>query len=102
MASSTTIAYGASFGLTQKTFMEVAERFNNENFYIIPMSIHQVMFVKQSYASGHGRKTMAQTEDDLGDMLYQINDSMNKNWRDILSYHFYYHISDDGHKTIML
>ena len=75
---------------------EVYDRFNQENFYVLPISVHQVMCVRKGYADHDGQKPLYEVEDDLLCMVEGINDNGNKDWKDILSYKIYYYLGDDG------
>lgn len=90
--------FGSSYMAVPEILEEVYERFNQENFYIVPLSIHQVMCVRSGYASCEGKKPFYEVEDDLLDMIESFNDKNNKSWKDILSYKIYYYIGNDGKK----
>lgn len=74
---------------------EVYNKFN-ENFYIIPSSVHELICIKSSYATDNGNKSEKQVIEDLEDMVEQINDVVHKNAFDILSYNIYYRVRDDN------
>lgn len=84
--------FGASYMLDFKTLREIKERMQSD-FYIIPMSVHQLMCVSSNYITKD--KPMREAEDDLLDMLFKIN-SENKKAEDILSNKIYKYLSDDG------
>lgn len=90
--------FGASYMVIPEVLEEVYERFSEENFYVIPLSVHQVMCIRHGYASHEGEKPQHEVEDDLLDMIEEFNDSNNKSWKDILSYKIYYYYGDDGKK----
>lgn len=94
--------FGSSYMVVPSVLDEVYERFNNENFYIIPLSVHQVMCVRSGYASHEGDKPHYEVEDDLLDMIESFNDSNNKSWKDVLSYKIYYYFGDDGKKLFLI
>lgn len=66
-----------------------------QNYYIIPISVHELICVKSSYVDNNGKKTHKQAIEDLKDMVEEINDVVHKNESDILSYNIYYHMHDD-------
>lgn len=94
--------FGASYMTDFDVLDEVFARFGNENFYIIPMSIHEIMCVKTKYATHEGTKSLQETEDDLRDMVETLNDKNTKSWEDILSYKLYYYYGDDGKKLFCI
>lgn len=94
--------FGASYMVLPSILDEVYARFNEENFYIIPLSIHQVMCVRLGYASRNGEKPSYEVEDDLLDMIEAFNDTNNKSWKNILSYKIYYYYGDDGKKLFLI
>lgn len=87
---------GSSYTFLSSTLDEVYYRFNKKNFYILPMSINEVMFVSDDYATDNGRKRREHVEDDLLDMIEVTNNSKDNNWKDVLSYKVYYYMADDG------
>ena len=91
-----TDTFGATYMCIPEVLDEVYHKFDNENFYILPMSIHHAWCVRQSYANKDNTKPMQYVEDDLLGMVEEFNDTQNKNWKDILSYKIYYYIGDDG------
>lgn len=88
--------FGAAYIVIPEVLEEICTRFNGENFYVIPLSIHQVMCVRDSYVSHNGEKPLHEVEDDLLDMIESFNDSHNTSWKDILSYKIYYYFGNDG------
>lgn len=84
--------YGASYMLDFDTLDEVYDRMKS-NFYIIPLSVHQIMCVSDKYISQD--KELHEAEDDLLDMLFEINSSTKKA-EDILTYRIYHYMADDG------
>lgn len=74
---------------------KIYEEFENENFYIVPTSIHEMICIRNSFATENGTKNEKHVIEDLEDMLEKINDLIHKNVSDILSYNIYYHIHDD-------
>jgi hypothetical protein len=87
------ISYGGSYQFMPSTLREVSNRFRNNDFYIIPMSIHETMFVNKKYVTDDMYKNLYETEQDLLDMLEDVND--NADWRDIMSYNIYYYSKDN-------
>lgn len=84
--------YGASYIMDKDTLETLYERLNS-NFYIVPLSVHQLMCISSSYL--HASKPSNEVEDDLLDMLFEIN-SKAKNTDDILTYQIYEYFGDDG------
>lgn len=66
-----------------------------ENFYIVPSSVHELICIKSSYATNNGNKSEKQVIEDLEDMVEQINDVIHEDTSNILSYNIYYHVHDD-------
>lgn len=93
--------FGSSYMASFDVLEEVYNRFG-ENFYIIPMSVHQVMCVRADYVSHGGEKPNYEVNDDLLDMIETFNDKNNKSWKDILSYKIYYYLGDDGKKLFII
>lgn len=87
--------FGASYLAVPNVLEEVYSRFN-ENFYILPLSIHCLMCVRNGYVTKNNTKPLYEVEDDILDTLEEFNDSQNKTWKDILSYKAYYYMGDDG------
>lgn len=94
--------FGSSYMAIPEILEEVYERFNQENFYIVPLSIHQVMCVRSGYASHEGTKPHYEVDDDMLDMIEAFNDGNNRSWKDILSYKIYYYFGDDGKKLFLI
>lgn len=90
------VPFGAQYMLLPSVLEEVYARFNNENFYILPMSRHQAWYIRRGYVTHDETKPWQYVEDDLLDMIEEFNDTQNKSWKDILSYKLYYYIGDDG------
>lgn len=81
--------------LFSDTLNKIYDKFDNENFYIIPMSVHKAFCIKQSYANRNGDYTEKETIEELSDMLEYVNDVMNVNSSEILSYSLYYYLGED-------
>lgn len=96
------VPFGASYMVIPEVLDEVYTRFNYDNFYIVPLSIHHIMCIRYGYASDNGRKPLYEIEDDLLDMIEDFNDSKNKDWKDILSYKIYNYFGDDGKKLFII
>jgi hypothetical protein len=79
---------------------EVSKRFNGQDYYIVPVSMHEVWFIKNSYVSRNGKKSYQDVEIDLLDMLEEYNDTVNTNWQDILSYQLYYYLGNESHAVM--
>lgn len=95
-------AFGASYMAIPEVLEEVHERFDNEDFYIIPLSVHQVMCIRNSYATFNKTKPIHEVEDDLLDMIEDFNDANNSSWQNILSYKIYYYFGNDGKKLFLI
>lgn len=95
------MAFGASYGFSADALMDVYKKFGREDFYVLPMSIHNLFFIKESYANKNGKKTMVNTEEDLSDMLSACNDNI-KSWKDILSYNVYKFSAGDGGRLMVV
>lgn len=93
--------FGSSYMACTSVLDEVYKRFD-ENFYIIPMSTHHVMCIRDGYVSHDGEKPRYEIEDDLLDMIEAFNDNHNKSWKNILSYKIYYYYGDDGKKLLLI
>lgn len=96
MVTNTADAFGASYAFLPEVLEELYERFNYNNFYLLPLSVHSMLCVKSSYVTKNGEKPLQQTEDDLLSLVLYMNDSNNKSWKDILSYRIYYFTGNDG------
>lgn len=95
------MAFGASCGFSADILNKVYHDFEKEDFYVIPVSIHHVFFVKESYATDKGRKATVNVEEDLSDMLSNFNDNM-KSWKDILSYNIYKFSAGEGGRLMVV
>ena len=91
--------FGSSYMLDFNTLNTIRERFN-DNFYIIPLSVHKFMCIKSNFILKKN-PNREEVEDDLLDMIYKIN-IRNKNSDDILSYRLYYYSIEDGEKLISI
>lgn len=87
--------FGASYMVIPDILEEIYDRFE-ENFYMLPLSIHCIMCVRYSYATKDNTKPIYEVEDDILDTIEEFNDRENKSWKDILSYKAYYYSGDDG------
>ena len=93
---------GASYGMLPSTINEVKERFGNDNFYVIPLSTNEMMFLRDGYVTNDGDKPRAYVEDDILDMIETFNNSKDTNVNNILSYRAYFYDACDGNKMIMV
>lgn len=98
IASNKYNVFGASYMLNQDFLNLIYNRMKGA-FYILPMSVHQIMCVSKDYVTKN--KDAYEAEDDLLDMLFEIN-SKNKNVEDILSYKIYEYLPDDGCKLFAI
>lgn len=67
-----------------------------EDFYIVPSSVHEIICVKSSFITNDGEKPEKQAIEDLADMLEQINDVVQTNDKNILSYNVYCYVYGDN------
>ena len=95
-------SFGASYAFIPSTLSEIYERFKYDNFYMIPMSIHRMMCVRQSYLTKKGTKPTTHVEDELLDLIYRFNDSSKTDYKSVLSYRIYLFSGDDGGKLISI
>lgn len=94
LISNRTQTFAAINFLFNDTLTRLYEKFK-ENFYMIPMSVHELICIRESYASKNGELSQKETVEELADMVEQVNDTMISNTADILSYNIYYHSLDD-------
>lgn len=89
--------FGSIYFCFSEVLDEVYSRFNDNNFYILPISTHEVWCIKRSYLLKQNTViTQKEVEDDLLDLVEEVNDNRNESWQDVLSYNLYYFIGDDG------
>jgi hypothetical protein len=93
---------GASYAMLSSTIREVKERFNNESFYMLPLSTNEMMFIRDEYVTQNGNKPRAYVEDDLLDMIEIFNNSKDTATNNILSYKAYFYDANDGNRMIMV
>lgn len=93
---------GASYAMLSSTIREVKERFNNESFYMLPLSTNEMMFIRDEYVTQNGSKPRAYVEDDLLDMIEIFNNSKDTATNNILSYKAYFYDANDGNRMIMV
>ena len=93
--------FASSYIANWKIINDIWKSFGEENFYIIPLSKHSSMCIKESYVSNNFEKSREEYEDDMFTMLNRIN-SDSRNWKDILSYRLYYFIGDDGMRMMSI
>ena len=86
----------ASVNLINPEVLEKVYKEFNENFYIVPSSVHELICMKASYVTDNGNKPEKQAVEDLEDMMEQINDVIHQDEFNILSYNIYYHIHDEN------
>lgn len=92
-----------NFGAINMFFNDVTDKVYsmfNEDFYLLPLSIHEILCIRKSFAD-RDNNNFKETEEDLLDMIEQINDQVLSKTFDILSYNIYLHIHDD-HCTFMI
>jgi hypothetical protein len=86
-----------NFGAVNMFFNDVTDKVYDimkEDFYMLPLSIHEVLCIKKSFADRNNHN-FRETEEDLLDMVEQINDKVLSKTFDILSYNIYLHFHDD-------
>ena len=93
--------FGAAYGFSNDALKKAYYKFGRENFYIVPMSIHNLLFIKESYVSKNGEKPMADIEEDLSDMIAAVNDDIDS-WKNILSYNIYKFLADEGGRLMIV
>ena len=86
--------FGAAYIFLPDVLEEVYRRFNHQEFYILPVSVHEAWFIKGSYVSHNNKRRYKDVEIDLLDLLEEYNDTQNGSWRDILSYGLYYYLGN--------
>ena len=99
IVSNRTMSFASVNMFIGNTIADVYNRFN-EDFYIIPLSVHECMCVKESHAL-RDANTVKEAEEDLNDMLEQINDKLITDEQDILSYSIYKYFHDEGMTMII-
>lgn len=92
---------GANYIFSNSMINEISERFDNDNFYIIPTSTHEIVCARRNYVTENGKIPNYEVEDDLLDMVEQLNDEKEEQ-ENILSYRLYYYMRDDGNKIIAI
>ena len=95
-------AFGASYMTVFSVLNEIYERFGCENFYIVPLSVHEIMCIRVGYVTHEGEKPLQEVEDDLLTMIESFNDSSNNSWKNILTYKIYLYYGDDGNKLFLI
>lgn len=93
IVSNRTMSFAAVNLFIGKTMEDVYDRFL-EDYYIVPISVHEIMCVKESHALRESN-TVKEAEEDLSDMLEQINDKVITDEADILSYNVYKYMHDE-------
>lgn len=87
-----------NFGAVNMVFKDVTDKVYNifgEDFYMLPLSIHEILCVKKSFAN-RDTDNLREAEEGLLDMVEQINDQILSKTFDILSYNIYLHLHDDN------
>jgi hypothetical protein len=87
-----------NFGAVNMFFSDVTDKVYetfDEDFYMLPLSIHEILCVRKSFAN-RDNDNFRETEEDLLDMVEQINDHVLSKTFDILSYNIYLHIHGDN------
>lgn len=92
--------FGASYMASVELLDRIYNRFR-ENFYIVTISQHKALCIRDNFLSKNGKINRLQYEDDLLDMEDDLNSKV-KNWKDILSYRIYYYLGDDGKKLFSI
>jgi hypothetical protein len=94
MISNRTQTFAAINYIFSETLEKVYDKFQ-ENFFIIPMSVHEVICIREGYANKNGELTTKEAIEELEDMVEQVNDVITENTAEILSYNIYYHSKED-------
>lgn len=84
-------AFGSSYCFLPDILNQVKVRLK-DSFYIIPLSIHQVMYVSKEYVTNN--KEIYEAEQDIFYMINSINKDLS--WKNILSYNIYYYDKSIG------
>lgn len=87
-----------NFGAVNMVFKDVTDKVYDifqEDFYMLPLSIHEILCVRKSFANRDSDNTR-EAEEELLDMVEQINDQILSKTFDILSYNIYLHLHDDN------
>ena len=91
--SNRTMNFAAANMFIDNTIQKIYDRFK-EDFYILPVSVHEVICLKVSHAL-NGASTEREAEEDLIDMVEQVNDKIITDDNDILSYSVYKYMHDE-------
>ena len=91
--SNRTMNFAAANMFIDNTIQKIYDRFK-EDFYILPVSVHEIICLKVSYAL-NGASTEREAEEDLIDMIEQVNDKIITDDNDILSYSVYKYMHDE-------
>lgn len=86
-----------NFAAINMFFSDVTDKVYNvfkEDFYLLPLSVHEILCVRKSFAN-RDNDNFKETEEDLLDMIEQINDQVLSKTFDILSYSIYLHMHED-------
>lgn len=86
-----------NFGAVNMFFSDVTDKVHDifeEDFYMIPLSIHEALCVRKSFAN-RDSDSFKEAEEDLLEMIEQINDHVLSKTFDILSYNIYLHLHED-------
>jgi hypothetical protein len=86
--------FGTNYMFMSNLLQEVYQRFDYENFYIMPINIHTCLYVKNSYANDHGRKSTKETDGDILTMMKRMNTELSDS-KNILSYSAYQYFGDE-------
>lgn len=90
--------FGSSYCFLDRFLNRVRKQFNNDDFYIVPLSIHQIMYIDKEYLTDDGNKTLYEAEQDLFYMLNDLNGDLS--WQNVLTYNVYYY--SNSNKSIMM
>lgn len=103
MCSSSTIVFGASYAFIDSTLDKVRKKFRGESYYIVPLSIHQVLFVRKKYLTEVCKQYVFDAERNMLDMLHELNSIQAEDGADnILSDYLYYYDAEDGQRIMLV
>ena len=93
--SSSRILYGSSLIVSQKVVEEICMAFDYDSFYIVPITVNELMCIKKTYLESTKRYEGENVEKRMLRLLEMSNDSCDKDAKDILSYSIYLYDNED-------